>query len=122
MQTYQPFNVFGPTQGVFPPIPRATVPLPKNSDRYYLMTNEEHGPQKIPFWHENTCHPETVITLDGDYFITVGKERLHQKKGDVLVIPPGVRHGDVETKNGYRNIQIENSHPGCTNPFQKASI
>lgn len=113
---YQPFNVYSQTQGVYPPIARATVPLPKNSTSYHLMTNEEQGPQKIPFWHENTCHPETVITLEGDYWMTVGQERIHQKKGDVLVIPTGIKHGDVFTQNGYRNIQIENTHPGCKNP------
>ena len=34
----------------------------------------------------------------------------------VLVIPTSVRHGDVVTTEGYRNLQIENTHPGCTNP------
>lgn len=116
--TYQPFNVFEKTQGVFPPKARATVNMPSGSDSYHLMTNEEVGTQRIAFWHENTCHPETVVTLDGDYWITVGKERLHQKKGDVLVIPTGIKHGDVFTSGGYRNIQIENTHPGCKNPPQ----
>lgn len=120
MPSFQPFNVYDTPRGVFPPQARTTVKLPEKSDSYYLMTNAEAGPQQIPFWHENTCHPETVVTLEGEYQITVGGQRHHQKKGDVLVIPTGVRHGDVVTTEGYRNLQIENSHPGCTNPPQSS--
>jgi hypothetical protein len=111
--SYQPFNVFQPAKGVFPPAARTQVQLPSGTDSYYLMTSQEKGPRDIPFWHENTCHPETVVTLEGSYDITLGSQRLHQKAGDVLVIPTGVKHGQVSTQEGYRNLQIENTHAGC---------
>ncbi len=115
MTPLQPFNVFATTQGVYPPTPRATVALPPKSDSYYLMTNAEHGPQQIPFWHTND-HPEVVVTLEGSYDITVDGQRLTQTKGDVLHLPAGSRHGDVFTQSGYRNLQIENTHQGCQSP------
>lgn len=114
--TFQPFNVHGVAQGVFPPVAGAQVRMPQGSDSYYLMTSEQIGPQTILFWHANTCHPETVLTLEGAYEITVGTDRLVQQAGDVLVIPAGVGHGNVVTKQGYRNLQIENTHAGCQSP------
>lgn len=116
MSALQPFNVYSQQTGVFPPRAGAQVPMaPKSQYSYYLMTRQVPGPYVDRFTHTDTCHTETVVTLEGDYFITVGGKPVHQQAGDVLVIPPGVPHGPVTCTNptGYRNLQIENTHPGC---------
>ena len=115
MTSLQPFNVLNTATGVFPPTTRgAEVRMsPRSQYSYYMMTRHAEGPTVDHFMHTDTCHPETVVTLSGDYFITVDGRRVHQKAGDVLVIPAGAPHGMVESANGFKNLQIENTHPGC---------
>ena len=116
MSTLQPFNVYGPQTGVFPPQPGAFIRMaPHSRYGYYMMTRKVDGPITDRFTHTDTCHPETVVTLKGDYSIEVGSRRVHQHEGDVLVIPTGVPHGNIVCTNpqGFTNLQIENTHPGC---------
>ena len=113
MSTLQPLNVLNTSTGVFPPTPGATVKMaPRSQYSYYLMTRHVEGPHSEGFLHTDTCHPETVVTLDGSYSIEVNGKRVYQNAGDVLVIPTGAPHGNVVSENGFRNLQIENTHPG----------
>jgi mannose-6-phosphate isomerase-like protein (cupin superfamily) len=79
------------------------------ADAYDLMMTESDGPRRIPFNHVNT-RDETVVMISGNYSTRIGTQRVQVNTGDVLVIPRGVPHGDIETgPGGYKVLQIENN-------------
>lgn len=96
------FNVYNSQpQGVYPPQPMA------RADSYDLMMTDNAGPRYIPFNHVNEAD-ETIVMIKGSYSTRVGTQRVQVNEGDVLVIPAGVSHGDIETgPSGYRVLQIE---------------
>lgn len=96
------FNIYNSTPlGVYPPAPMA------RADAYDLMMTENAGPRSIPFDHVNS-HDETIVMVKGSYSTRVGTQRVVVNEGDVLIIPQGVSHGDIETgATGYKVLQIE---------------
>ena len=96
------FNIYNSMpKGVVPRQPMA------RADAYDLMMTSNEGPRSIPFNLVNEAD-ETIVMLKGSYSTRMGTQRVQVNEGDVLVIPAGVSHGDIETgPSGYRVLQIE---------------
>lgn len=62
-------------------------------------------------WHAAT---EIIMPLSGEYRVTCQNEKLHLRRGDILIIPPGVLHEIAEPEErGQRLIILFN--PGFMN-------
>jgi quercetin dioxygenase-like cupin family protein len=75
-------------------------------------------PGEVTEIHQGTHindNSEAYINLGPEFSMDVEGRRAFVKPGDVYVVPPGKRHGNFETPQGYSSVLIEGNESGAVN-------